>query len=73
MHFSKTNNSQPQTPLSPPINHTLAKDSISTDSTQNIDSACHVERSETSKILESIRLLSLVCVVRVALRVLKMS
>ena len=56
MHFSKTNNSQPQTPLSPPINHTLAKDSISTDSTQNIDSACHVERSETSKILESIRL-----------------
>ena len=56
MRFSKTNNSQPQTPLSPPINHTLAKDSISTDSTQNIDSACHVERSETSKILESIRL-----------------
>ena len=56
MRFSQANNSQPQTPLSPPINHTLAKDSISTDSTQNIDSACHVERSETSKILESIRL-----------------
>ena len=56
MRFSQANNSQPQTPLSPPINHTLAKDSISTDSTQNIGSACHVERSETSKILESIRL-----------------
>lgn len=56
MRFSQANNSQQQTPLSPPINHTLAKDSISTDSTQNIDSACHVERSETSKILESIRL-----------------
>ncbi len=53
MRFSQANNSQPQTPLSPPINHTLAKDSISTDSTQNIDSACHVERSEISKILES--------------------
>ena len=56
MRFSQANNSQPQTPLSPPINHTIAKDSISTDSTQNIDSTCHVERSETSKILESIRL-----------------
>ena len=56
MRFSQANNSQPQTPLSPPINHTLAKDSISTDSTQNIDSACHVERSEISNILESIRL-----------------
>ena len=45
MRFSQANNSQQQTPLSPPINHTLAKDSISTDSrkstqemTQNIES-----------------------------------
>ncbi|WP_104746506.1 heavy metal translocating P-type ATPase [Helicobacter bilis] len=48
MRFSQANNSQPQTPLSPPINHTLAKDSISTDSRKST--------KETTQNIESIRL-----------------